>query len=74
MSRPAERPDRKPLIALVDRANRALQADMVRAAQREGYDMVKPSHNAVFGFLSAPEGPAHRRDAPARGHHPAVDG
>ena len=56
MSRPAERPDRKPLIALVDRANRALQADMVRAAQREGYDMVKPSHNAVFGFLSAPGG------------------
>ena len=56
MSRPGDRPDRKPLIALVDRANRALQADMVRAAQREGYDMVKPSHNAVFGFLSAPEG------------------
>jgi DNA-binding MarR family transcriptional regulator len=56
MSSPGERPDRKPLIALVDRANRALQADMVRSAHREGYDMVKPSHNAVFGFLSAPEG------------------
>ena len=56
MSRGGDRSNRKPLIALVDRANRALQADMVRAAQRQGYDMVKPSHNAVFGFLSAPEG------------------
>ena len=56
MSRPGERTHRKPLIALVDRANRAMQADMVRSAHREGYDMVKPSHNAVFGFLSAPEG------------------
>ena len=32
MSRVLRKPDRKPLIALVDRANRALQADMVREA------------------------------------------
>ncbi len=49
------RPDRKPLIALVDRANRALQADMVRTLHRHGHPEVKPAHNAVFGALS-PQG------------------
>ena len=44
---------RKPLIALVDRANRALQADMVRTAHRRGHTDLKPAHNAVFGALSA---------------------
>lgn len=43
---------RKPLIALVDRANRALQADMVRTAHRRGHPEVKPAHNAVFGTLT----------------------
>ncbi len=49
------RPDRKPLIALVDRANRALQADMVRTLHRHGHPEVKPAHKAVFGALS-PQG------------------
>src|SRR5688500_606083 len=42
-----------PLIALVDRANRALQADMVRIAHLRGHPEVKPAHNSVFGTLSA---------------------
>lgn len=45
--------DRKPLIALVDRANRALQSDMVRAAQSRGQDWAKYAHNAVFGTLTS---------------------
>jgi DNA-binding MarR family transcriptional regulator len=47
------RPDRKPLIALVDRANRALQSDMVRRAHLDGHTEVKMAHNSVFGTLHA---------------------
>jgi DNA-binding MarR family transcriptional regulator len=47
--------DRKPLIALVDRANRALQTDMVRTGHLRGHPELKPAHNAVLGTLS-PEG------------------
>ena len=50
---PWPKPDHKPLIGLVDRANRALQADMVREAQGRGYDWAKYAHNAVFGTLSS---------------------
>lgn len=46
------RPDRKPLIALVDRANRALQADMVRTAHLRGHPETKPAHNSVFATLA----------------------
>jgi DNA-binding MarR family transcriptional regulator len=46
---------RKPFIALVDRANRALQTDMVRTGHRRGHPELKPAHNAVFGTL-LPEG------------------
>jgi DNA-binding MarR family transcriptional regulator len=45
--------DRKPLIALVDRANRALQTDMVRRAHADGHTEVKMAHNSVFGTLHA---------------------
>jgi DNA-binding MarR family transcriptional regulator len=45
--------DRRPLIYLVDRANRALQSDMVRGAQAAGYDWAKYAHNAVFGTLGS---------------------
>ncbi|HET7689971.1 MAG TPA: MarR family winged helix-turn-helix transcriptional regulator [Nocardioidaceae bacterium] len=52
MSRPAgERLDATPLIALVHRADRALQADMVQQAREAGYDTAKLAHNAVFGHL-----------------------
>lgn len=59
MSRPLlPKPDRKPLIALVDRANRALQGDMVREAQSRGYEWAKYAHNAVFGTLGSDGGRA----------------
>jgi DNA-binding MarR family transcriptional regulator len=43
---------RTPLIALVERAARALQVDMVRAAHARGHGDIRLSHNAVFGTLS----------------------
>jgi DNA-binding MarR family transcriptional regulator len=52
MSTPTPMP-RSPLIALVFRANRALQLDMVRAAHARGFQQAKNSHNAVFGTLPA---------------------
>lgn len=51
MSTPAP-VDRIPLIALVFRANRALQHDMVREAHARGFEEAKNSYNAVFGTLS----------------------
>lgn len=51
MSRPPEAPARKPLIALVDRAHRALQTHMVREANARGDYPIKHSHNAVFARL-----------------------
>jgi len=65
MSRPdVPRPDRTPLIALVDRANRALQSDMVREAHRQGHPEVKYAHNAVFSTLN--EAGARATDMAAR--------
>jgi DNA-binding MarR family transcriptional regulator len=40
------------LIALVDRANRALQADMVRKGHQDGHLELKPAHNSVFATLA----------------------
>lgn len=57
-------PTRTPLIALVDRANRALQHDMVRQARSAGFVEAKHSHNAVFGTL--PSGGARTSDLAAR--------
>jgi DNA-binding MarR family transcriptional regulator len=51
MSRPLRQPTRTPLIALVNRANRELQSDMVRHAHRRGWTDAKYAHNWVFGFL-----------------------
>ena len=45
------RPKHKPLIALLDRANRAFQAEMVRKAHADGHTEVKMAHNSVFGTL-----------------------
>lgn len=57
MSRPKlPRPDHKPLIALVDRLNRAMQADMVQTGHRRGHPELKPAHNSVFATLSAEHG------------------
>ena len=51
MSRDLGQPDFKPLLAIVWRADRALQADMVAEAHRRGHDDIKPAHNAVFATL-----------------------
>ena len=56
MSRDQARATRKPLIALVDRANRALQADMVGWAHRQGFPAARFAHNAVFGHLPSQHG------------------
>jgi DNA-binding MarR family transcriptional regulator len=51
MSRAGDRrPQSPPLIALVDRAHRQLQADMVRGARNAGFD-ARSAHNAVFATL-----------------------
>ena len=42
---------RTPLIALVHRANKALQTDMVVSAHRAGHEGIKQAHNAVFATL-----------------------
>ena len=51
MSRPNLALDRAPLIGLVEKAARALEADMVREARERGYTEVRLAHNAVFGVL-----------------------
>jgi DNA-binding MarR family transcriptional regulator len=51
MSSPLPKPDRKPLIALVDRANRAFQNHMVEMGHRRGRPEIKHAHNAVFATL-----------------------
>jgi len=65
MSRPQlRRPAHKPLIALVERANRALQTDLVRQAHARGHTEVKMTHNSVFATLHT--GPGRAADMAAR--------
>ena len=45
------RPKHKPLIALLERANRAFQTELVRKAHADGHTEVKMAHNSVFGTL-----------------------
>jgi DNA-binding MarR family transcriptional regulator len=52
MSRAQRTLGRPPLIALADKAARALAGDMVRNAHEQGYPEVRLAHNAVFGTLS----------------------
>jgi DNA-binding MarR family transcriptional regulator len=58
-------PPHTPLIALVDRLNRALQQEMVVSGRDAGYPELKQAHNAVFGTLSASRG-SHTADMAAR--------
>jgi DNA-binding MarR family transcriptional regulator len=51
MSSPLPRIGQRPLIALIDRANRAFQNHMVEAQHRRGHPVVKHAHNAVFATL-----------------------
>lgn len=53
MSRDLPQLGRKPFIAVVDRAQRALQAHMVREAHLRGRTELKPAHNAVFARLGS---------------------
>ena len=64
MSSPIPFPERQPLIRLIDRANRAMQVNMVRQAHDRGYPQVKQAHNAVFGNLG--EGGARASDMAVR--------
>jgi DNA-binding MarR family transcriptional regulator len=56
MSSDRARLHRKPFIAVVDRANRALQSDMVSWAHQQGFQEARYAHNAVFGHLPAGDG------------------
>jgi DNA-binding MarR family transcriptional regulator len=47
------KPDRKPLIALVHRADRAFETHMVKEAHARGRTDVKPAHNALFAIMGA---------------------
>lgn len=47
------KPDRKPLIALVHRADRAFETHMVKAAHARGRTDLKPAHNALFAIMGA---------------------
>ena len=51
MSRAPTRAERKPFIAVVDKASQALAADMVHQARNRGYPFIRLAHNAVFGTL-----------------------
>jgi DNA-binding MarR family transcriptional regulator len=46
-----DRPDRKPMIALVRRADRAFQQHMVESAHARGRTEAKATHDAVFAIL-----------------------
>jgi DNA-binding MarR family transcriptional regulator len=45
--------DRRPLIALVRRANRAFQTHMIKNAHLRGRTDLKPAHNALFSIMGA---------------------
>lgn len=51
MSRDLGQPEFKPLIAIVRRVDRAMQADMLLTGHARGHTEVKAAHNAVFATL-----------------------
>jgi len=55
MSRDPVRPDFMPMIALAEKAARALKLDMLRHAYAMGHTEIQPAHNAVYATLP-PEG------------------
>ncbi len=46
-----DRPDRKPMIALVHNADKAFQAHMIWNAHERGRPDIKPAHNYLFAIL-----------------------
>src|SRR5688500_14463247 len=65
MSSPMPGPAHQPLIALVDRLNRALQAEMVVSGRAAGFPELKHAHNGGFGTLSSSQG-SHTTDMATR--------
>jgi DNA-binding MarR family transcriptional regulator len=61
----AEKPYRKPLIALVHEADRAFNLHMVEVTHAAGRPEIKPSHNAVVAHLPSGE-PRRAADLAAR--------
>ena len=57
-------PDFVPLIALAEKAARALKSDMLRSAHQRGFTELQPSHNSVFATL--PSSGARPADMAAR--------
>ena len=51
MSRPIPPLSRSPFIHLVEKAARALGAEMVRSAREHGHSEIRLAHNAVFATL-----------------------
>ncbi len=64
MSRELVHPDFVPMIALAEKAARALRTDMLTHAHERGFTQIQPAHNAVFATLP-PEG-ARTADMAAR--------
>jgi DNA-binding MarR family transcriptional regulator len=56
--------ERKPLIAIVARAERVLATDMLRAAHERGHAQIRPAHDPVFATL--PQEGARASDMAAR--------
>ncbi len=56
--------DFRPLVSIVDRLHRSLQADMVEDVRRRGHPEFKGSHSLVFAWL--PESGARTADMAAR--------
>ncbi len=65
MSRLRREVDRKPLLALTEKAFRSLATDMVSHARERGYTEIRMAHNAVFSTLWT-ETPARTSDLAAR--------
>src|SRR4051812_49405559 len=59
-----DRPERKPMIALVRRADRAFKQHMVESAHARGRTDAKATHDAVFAILG--EGGERPADLAAR--------
>ena len=75
MSRPRllRHPERKPLIALVDRALRAMQADMLSRAHARGHTRAQTGPQCGVRDAAEPGCPRRRHGSPGR-DHAAVDG
>ncbi len=56
MSRLEDKPDHKPLIAVIDHALRSLREDMVAVGRARGFSQLRLAHDALFATLSGSKG------------------